>query len=110
MLIDFRESGRKGEKHQCEGEIRLAYCMHPNQGPNPRSVPWLGIEPSPVWFMGWCSNQLIYIGQGENILHAVLYNSYKLLRKTSRGKKNIVILQMQNVKFNYIKRSLRIYY
>ena len=32
--------------------------IHPPQrgpGPQPRHVPWLGIEAASLWFMGWCS-------------------------------------------------------
>ena len=50
---------REGEKHQSERS---------NWGPNPqpRHVPWLGMELVTFWFVGWCSNQLSHISQGKN--------------------------------------------
>ena len=60
MLINFRERGRKGER---EGEEhwwkRKTRMGHLPQGsgdctlnPQPKHVPWLGIEPSAFRFMG----------------------------------------------------------
>ena len=49
-----REGEREGEKHQCI----VTYLSHtPNwgPGPQPRHVPWLGIEPVTLWFIGPCS-------------------------------------------------------
>ena len=55
----FRERRRKGER---EGNIDLrekhclvASCMHPDWEPNPqpRHVPWLGIKPATLHFVGW---------------------------------------------------------
>ena len=49
------------EKHQL-----VAFCRHPNQGPNPqpRHEPWVRIKPTTFQFMGQHSNQLSRIGQG----------------------------------------------
>ena len=50
MFIKFRERRRKREKHICEGNINQLppKCVHPDQGlnPQPRFVPWPGIEPA----------------------------------------------------------------
>ena len=42
------EGEREGEKHQCV----VASHMVPTggRGPQPRHVPWLGIEPATLWF------------------------------------------------------------
>ena len=61
-LIIFREMGReggkKGEKHHCVRDTSASWLLHtPSWGPDlqPRHVPWLGIEPATLWFVGWCS-------------------------------------------------------
>ena len=57
MLIDFLERGesREGEKHWS-----VASLMHPKQGlnPQPRYVPWQGIEPMNFWFIRQHYNEL----------------------------------------------------
>ena len=53
-----REGEREGEKHQCERDTSIGYLSHnPNWGPSPqpRHVPWSGIEPATFWFTGWHS-------------------------------------------------------
>ena len=54
-LFIFRERGREGER---EGEEHqwVASCTPHNSGPNLQSrlVSWLGIEPVPFLFVGWC--------------------------------------------------------
>ena len=65
ILFIFSKRGRKGEregeKHWCERETLISCLLHtPNWGPGlqPRHVPWLGIETTTFWCIGWCSNQL----------------------------------------------------
>ena len=60
LFIYFREKGREGEregkKHQCARETSIGCLSHtPSQGPGPqpRHVPWPGIEPATFWFPGW---------------------------------------------------------
>ena len=33
----------------------LLHVPHQGPGPQPRHVPWLGIEPATLWFTAWCS-------------------------------------------------------
>ena len=67
---------RKGEREiLCERENCISchpeedqtsnLCMRPNQGsnPQPRYVPWPGIEPATFWCMGRCSNQLNHLAR-----------------------------------------------
>ena len=69
MLIDFRERGREGEREKNIGMREKHWLavshMHPNQRPNPqpRDVPWPGIEPVTFQFTGQCSSQLSHTGQ-----------------------------------------------
>ena len=75
MLIDFRErgKGREGERKRTidvrekRGSVASHTC--PDWEPNlqPRYVPWPGIEPAALQFMGWCSIQLSHNGQGGNV-------------------------------------------
>ena len=54
----WREGEREGEKHWCAIETLMGYLSHtPNQGPGPqpRQVPWPGIEPVTFQFSGQCS-------------------------------------------------------
>ena len=52
-LFIFRERGREGEKGR---ETSMCGCLsctpHWGPGPEPRHVPWLGIEPVTLWFSG----------------------------------------------------------
>ena len=48
----------EGEKHQCARDTLICCLLHgPNwgPGPQPRHVPWLGIEPAAFQFTGWHS-------------------------------------------------------
>ena len=52
-----RETGREGEKHWCEREKSIGCLFHPSwQGldPQPRHMPWPGIEPTTLYFSEWC--------------------------------------------------------
>ena len=66
-FIDFRERGREREIHTDidlrEKDRSVSSYMHLDLGlnPQPRYVPWLGIEPTTFWCMGWCSNQLSHL-------------------------------------------------
>ena len=71
-----RERERDGdvrEKHQLVASHSL-----PKQGlnPQPRYVPWLGIEPAAFWCTQWCSNQLSHTGQGQYYFFD--YHHYKV--------------------------------
>ena len=52
-LFIFRERGREGER---ERETSMCGCLsrtpYWGPGPQPRHVPWLGIEPMALWFAG----------------------------------------------------------
>ena len=54
-----RKGGRGGEREGKETWSVASYTRS-NQGsnPQPRYVPWLGIEPATFWCMGQCANQL----------------------------------------------------
>ena len=54
----FRERRRERENHQCEREISIGWLLYP---------PWLGIEPSTFWCMGWCSKKWSHPTRAENI-------------------------------------------
>ena len=46
---------REGKKHPCAKDTLISCLSHaPNwgPGPQPRHVPWLGIEPATFWFAG----------------------------------------------------------
>ena len=48
---------REKEEHQCVRETVIGCPSHaPIQGPGPqpRHMPWLGIELATLWFAGWC--------------------------------------------------------
>ena len=47
-----REGKREGEKRQC---LVASHATFWGSGPQPKHVPWLGIEPATLWFTGWCS-------------------------------------------------------
>ena len=59
-LYTFRERGREGDRegeehHQCARAILIGCLLHvPNwgPGPQPRRVPWLGIQPTTFRFTG----------------------------------------------------------
>ena len=61
-LFNFRERGREeereGEKHWCVRDTLITCLSHaPSRGPGPqpRHVPWWGIEPAAFHFAGWHS-------------------------------------------------------
>ena len=53
----YLERGKGGRKRG--REISMCGCLwcvpYWGPGPQPRHVPWLGIEPVTLWFTGWCS-------------------------------------------------------
>ena len=58
MFTDVRERGREGkgqtDRHQCEREVLIGclwYTTWLGLNPQPRYVPWLGIEPTIFWYM-----------------------------------------------------------
>ena len=55
-FIIFRQSGREGEREggEREGEKESGCLLSTpwGPGPQPRHVPWLGIEPATLWFTG----------------------------------------------------------
>ena len=55
-LFIFRERGREGKKRGRETSTCGCLLWTPNwgSGPQPRRVPWLGIELMIFWFVGWC--------------------------------------------------------
>ena len=69
-FIDFRERGREEERERENIDVRekhrsVASHTRPDWGsnPQPRHVPWSGIEPVTFQFTGWCSNDLSHTGQ-----------------------------------------------
>ena len=40
--------------------VCLSYTLYWGPGPQPRHVPWLGIEPATLWFAGWHLQNLTY--------------------------------------------------
>ena len=55
-LLFFRE-GKGGRKRGRETSTCVCLSRAPywGPGPQPRHVPWLGIELMTLWFAGWCS-------------------------------------------------------
>ena len=71
LLVLEREGKGEGEKEK-EVDVRekhrlVASHTRHNWGlnPQPRYVPWPGIEPPTFWCTGWCSNQLSHTSQGR---------------------------------------------
>ena len=59
-LFIFRERGKEGKKHQCVRETWIGCLSHAHNwgpGPQPRHVPWLGIELATFWFTESALNQ-----------------------------------------------------
>ena len=61
-LFIFRERGRREKERERNIDVRekhwlIASPTHPYWGPNPqpRCVPWQGMEPVTFCFMAWCS-------------------------------------------------------
>ena len=71
MLIE-KEEGR--ETHR---SIASHMCPHQEWNPQPRYVPWLGINPKPFWCTGQFSNQLTHLARAkiQNFLNGI----YKVL-------------------------------
>ena len=47
--------GRGKERERNVNVWLPVVCPNWGPGPQPRHVPWLGIEPVTLWFTGWCS-------------------------------------------------------
>ena len=73
-LFIFRERGREGERGRGTSMCGCLLCA-PNwgPGPQPRPVPWLGIEPAILWFEVWRSVRLHHTRQGT-----IIFNLCKL--------------------------------
>ena len=66
-----REKERKRILHQCV----VASCPPPTGtwlGPQPRHVPWLGIEQATLWFTGRCSIHWATPARANSFLHTLL--------------------------------------
>ena len=70
----FRERGREGGKPD---QLPLT---HPNwgPGPQPRHVPWLGIELATFWFTGRCSIHLATPARAKCIIFIYQYRTFFL--------------------------------
>ena len=90
MFIAFRENGMKeggGEKEKnidvWEKHWLVASCMHPNRGenPQPRYVPWPGIDPRSLLVYGMMLQTTEPPSQGSSLLLNTLlvFNHVKLL-------------------------------
>ena len=76
-------------------------CPDLGLNPQPRHMPWLGIESKTVWFTGWCSNPLRHTSQG--LLHflrpeltAIRFLSYFLLCLNKMGFFNLSLRSVVN--------------
>ena len=86
MFIDFRgrERGResggcKREKYWCERETVIGCDQNgPDQElkPQPRCVPWLGIEPATFLYVGPCSNQPSHSSRTLSVSFINYFNLY----------------------------------
>ena len=57
MFIDFKERGRGTEREREKHRLVTSHtCLNWGSNPKPMYVPWLGIEPATVWYVGQCSN------------------------------------------------------
>ena len=63
---------RKGERERKKHWL-VASHMCPDWwlNPQPRYVPWLGIEPSIFWYMGLCANKLSYPARAGGVVPLV---------------------------------------
>ena len=70
----FRE-GKGGRKRGTE--ISMCSCLscgpHWGPGPQPRHMPWLGIEPVTLWFAGWHSIHWATPTRAENLYLRLLF-------------------------------------
>ena len=79
---DFRKGGKKGEKYWCEKETSidfLSYVPRLGLNPQPRHVPWLGIQPMTFWSAGPHSNQLRHTGRAQKSTFYVFHSLFQLV-------------------------------
>ena len=57
IFVYFFREGKGDRKKGRRTSMCGCFLNAPRQelGPQPRHVPWLGIEPVTLWFAGWCS-------------------------------------------------------
>ena len=81
-----RTEGRRKER---ERNINVWLPLTPpnwGPGPKPRHVPWLGIEPTALWFTGLALSSLSHISQGHlKILKVIFYTCCSKYYKVSVG-------------------------
>ena len=78
MLTDFRGAGVGRERERNIDWLRLVCAPTRDwKNPQPRHVPWPGIEPVTFWFTGWRSSHSSYTSQGST--HVLLNSHSKLL-------------------------------
>ena len=78
-LFIFRERGRQGEKHRYARGTAISHLSHtPTWGPSPqpRHVPWLGIEPVILWSAG--RHSIHWATPGRAILVIILSEQNKM--------------------------------
>ena len=90
-----REKERERSIHVREKHQRVSSHTHPNQGPNPqpRHVPWLGIKPATVHFVGPCLTNWatpVRANFSKNVLKAnafkfILWGQHYLYTKATQG-------------------------
>ena len=81
-MFDFRDRGRWGRERDSHMDMREKHwsvafrtCPYWGQNPQPRYVPWPGIEPTTFWCTRWHSNQrTIWSGQLARVLIGITLN------------------------------------
>ena len=82
----LERGGRREEKRERNIDVRgkhqlVASCTYPDWGPNPqpRHVPWLGMEPVTFCFVGWCPTNWSMMVRAEG--HFWMRLTFKSLSK-----------------------------
>ena len=71
----FLERGEGREKRKEPMYGSLSHAPYWGPGPQPRHVPWLGIQPATLWFAGWHSIHLATPARVQNFLTCAIFMS-----------------------------------